>query len=168
MMIPRSYRSASSAARALLCVLALLLCTALTSFADGPSLTLPFDPNDGAVDFSADLLLARPKNVNPINGVPQTPNVPPILTLQKVNPPAGVNATIRYTVTIQSTNGSLVRRRQSKTNVVTINNLPPGSYTATYRVALVDPDERVIAKTKPSRPLKLSVSRLRPSGGKRP
>lgn len=43
--------------------------------------------------------------------------------------------TLRYTVTLTQSNGS-VTRTNSKRNVVTINNLNPGSYTATYKAQL--------------------------------
>lgn len=60
-----------------------------------------------------------------------------------------LKGTIQYQVTIKNTASNKIQRQTSKKNVVTFNNLAPGSYTATYNVRVVQKG-KVQAKTKES------------------
>lgn len=152
--------------------------TALLYTSAATNLGFTADPNAGVTD----VFLARLQY--PVPFVPSAPPAAPIVTVvgnqatfvlqpfqapkarrsraeteaAKKKPPAKTKkTTVTYQVTITNVGTNAVRRVNSKKNVVTIPNLAPGSYTATYRAQLVR-EKKVIKKTPQSPASSFTVS----------
>lgn len=111
-----------------------------------PNTTIDFPPGVTIVDNDATVLMQKFTRVKTKSAAQSEPN-----TAAAKKP--GTKPSIRYNVTVTNQSSGQSRRVTSKRNVATFSNLPPGSYTATYRVSIVKGKKRVSStNTSPAAP----------------